>query len=105
MPKRKERGALPLAVPTALPSQQRVAVDVQPTQKGPLYPPGVSKTASGKFQARIKLNGKRYDLGSNFNKVEEAAAAYAAAKLTGHTEKPSPKHTRIQRGLGTQPAQ
>jgi hypothetical protein len=60
----------------------RCAADAQ---EGPLYPPGVSKTASGKFQARIKLNGKRYDLGSNFNKVEEAAAAYAAAKLTGRS--------------------
>ena len=100
MPKRKEGGALPLAVPAALPSQQRAAVDVQPKRKKPLYPPGVSKTASGKFQARIKLNGKRYDLGSNFNTKEEAAAAYAAAKRAGHTDRPSPKHTRIQRGLG-----
>ena len=27
-----------------------------------MYPAGVSKTLSGKYQARIKLNGKRYDL-------------------------------------------
>jgi hypothetical protein len=64
------------------------------------YPVGVSKTLSGKFQARIKLNGKRYDLGSNFTTPEEAGAAYDAAKQAGMTNRPSPKHARIKRGTG-----
>ena len=63
------------------------------------HPPGVSKTLSGKFQARIKLNGKRYDLGSTFETAEEAAAAYNAAKLSGSTDRASPK-AHIQRGTG-----
>ena len=45
-------------------------------------PPGVSKTISGKFQARIKLHGKRYDLGTFMNE-DDAAAAYKAAKAAG----------------------
>ena len=64
------------------------------------YPAGVSKTLSGKFQARIKLHGKRYDLGSNFTSPEEAGAAYKAAKQAGTTNRTSPKHARVKRGTG-----
>lgn len=94
-------GALPLAVPAALPSQTRTTPRREPQRKKSKYGDGVSKTASGKFQARIKLNGKRYDLGSNFDTPAEAAATYAAAKRAGHTERPSPKQNRVQRGTGT----
>ena len=66
-----------------------------------LYPAGVSKTLSGKFQARIKLHGKRYDLGSNFTSPEQAGAAYKAAKQAGTTSRTSPKHARVKRGAGT----
>ena len=52
-------------------------------------PRGVSYTLSGKFQARIKLNGKRRDLGT-FENEEDAAAAYAAAKTTGITGRAEP---------------
>jgi hypothetical protein len=65
------------------------------------FPEGVSKTLSGKFQARIKLNGKRYDLGSNFTSPEEAGAAYQAAKQAGATQRASPRHARVKRGTGT----
>ena len=64
------------------------------------YGKGVSKTLSGKFQARIVLYGKRYDLGT-FDTKEEAAAAYIAAKQSGHTDRGSPQHNRIKRGTGT----
>ena len=65
------------------------------------FPTGVSKTLSGKFQARIKLNGKRYDLGSNFTTPEEAGAAYQAAWQAGTTDRASPQHARVKRGTGT----
>ena len=70
------------------------------TYKARKYPSGVSKTTSGKFQARIKLNGKRYNLGSDFATAEEAANAYAVAKRAGVTARPSPLATRKQRGTG-----
>ena len=56
-----------------------------------------------KFQARIKLNGKRYDLGSNFTSPKEAGAAYLATKQAGATAKASPKHAWVKRGTGTSP--
>ena len=62
------------------------------------YPRGVSKTLSGKFQSRIKLNGKRYDLGSDFTSPQEAGAAYLAAKQAGATAKASPKQRETKRG-------
>ena len=63
---------------------------------------GVTKTLSGKFQARIKLKGRsRINLGSDFNTKEEAAAAYAAAKQAGSSERPSPLGDRATRGTGT----
>ena len=101
MPKRK---VLPPPVAAALrvpPSPPRNAIAVKPVRKQPCYGAGVAKTGSGKFQARIKLNGKRYDLGSNFNTPEEAAAAYSKAKREGRTDRPSPKHDRNIRGTGT----
>ena len=67
------------------------------------YPTGVSKTLSGKFQARIKLNGKRYDLGSDFTSPQEAGVAYLAAKQAGATAKASPKKRGTKRGTGTSP--
>ena len=63
-------------------------------------PKGVSKTLSGKFQARIKLNGKRYDLGT-FMDEDAAAAAYADAKAAGVAGRPSPVANRTSRGTGT----
>ena len=63
-------------------------------------PRGVSYTLSGKYQARIKLNGKRRDLGT-FENEEDAAAAYAAAKTTGITGRPSPIKNHFKRGTGT----
>ena len=102
MPKRKvlagPLAAAPCAFPSATPSAPKVALR---QKKKPCYGAGVSKTASGKFQARIKLDGKRYDLGSNFETPEEAAAAYSKAKREGRTDRPSPKHERIMRGTGT----
>ena len=63
-------------------------------------PQGVSYTLSKKYQARIKLNGKRYDLGT-FNSKEEAAAAYDTAKQTGIAGRPSPVSNGVKRGTGT----
>ena len=47
------------------------------------------------------LDGKRYDLGSNFATADDAAAAHRTAKCAGRTDRPSPKHERVQRGTGT----
>ena len=63
-------------------------------------PRGGSYTLSGKYQARIKLNGKRRDLGT-FENEEDAAAAYAAAKASGITGRPSPIKNHFKRGTGT----
>ena len=60
-------------------------------------PKGVSYTLSKKFQARIKLNGKRYDLGT-FEDKDAAAAAYAAAKTSGVAGRPSPNKNSAKRG-------
>ena len=65
------------------------------------FPEGVSKTTSGKFSARIVLDGKRYNLGSTFKSPEEASAAYKMAKSDGVTERPSPKKNLHPRGTGT----
>ena len=65
------------------------------------FPEGVSKTTSGKFSARIVLDGKRYNLGSTFKSPEEASEAYKLAKSDGVTERPSPKKNRHPRGTGT----
>ena len=53
-------------------------------------PTGVSHTDTGKFQARIKLDGKRINLGS-FDTAEDAAAAYRTAKASGFTCAESPQ--------------
>ena len=109
---RSERSAYPPAMvrtkenarvhPSAVvPQHGRAHARTSATRRRPAYPAGVSKTLSGKFQARIKLNGKRYDLGSNFTSPEEAGAAYKAAKQAGRTDKASPKHIRLKRGTGT----
>jgi hypothetical protein len=64
---------------------------------------GVTTTLSGKYQARIKIKGKRYDLGS-YDTIEEAMDVYANAKHTGEPErgylKRETKQTRIARGTG-----
>jgi len=44
---------------------------------------GVRKTATGKYQTRITLNGKTRQIGA-FASVEEASAAYIAAKRDLH---------------------
>ena len=61
-------------------------------------PEGVNKTNTGMFQARIRLNGKRINLGS-FKTPEEAAAVYQQAKQSGFTCQPSPKKY-AKRGTG-----
>ena len=61
-------------------------------------PPGVNRTDTGQYQARISLEGKRINLGS-FATAEMAGAAYSAAKAAGFTCKDSPKKYR-QRGTG-----
>jgi hypothetical protein len=48
----------------------------------------------------IKLNGKRYDLGT-FMDEDAAAAAYADAKAAGVAGRPSPVANRTLRGTGT----
>ena len=49
-------------------------------------PTGVTTTLSGKHQARIKIKGKRYDLGS-YDTIEEAMDIYSNAKCTGKPER------------------
>ena len=66
--------------------------------KGKL-PTGVLKTDTGKYQARIKLDGKRFNLGS-FETPEEAASAYRTAKYNGFTVVASPKKIGVKRGTG-----
>ena len=91
-----------MATPVALgPPSGPHQKDAPRKAKKASYGPGVSKTLSGKFQARIVLDGKRYDLGSNFATADDAAAAYQTAKCAGRTDRPSPKHERVQRGTGT----
>ena len=62
-------------------------------------PPGVHRTDTGNYQARISLEGKRINLGS-FPTAEEAGAAYSAAKTAGFTCKDSPKKNIKKRGTG-----
>ena len=59
----------------------------------------MSHTDTGKFQARIKLDGKRINLGS-FDTAEDAAAAYRTAKASGFTCAESPQQNRVKRGTG-----
>ena len=56
-------------------------------------PEGVNKTNTGMFQARIRLNGNRINLGS-FKTPEEAAAVYQNAKQSGFTcaRQPAPQN-------------
>ena len=84
----------------ALPVLRRNTGGTKPPTRRTGLPPGVSKTLSSKYQARIKLNGKRYDLGT-FTCKEEAAAAYKAAKQTGIAGRPSPVSNGVKRGTGT----
>lgn len=46
---------------------------------------GVRQTQSGKFYAKIGINGKRHSIGT-FNTPEEASAAYLAAKKALHPD-------------------
>ena len=59
---------------SGLPVLQRSTGGTRPRKRRTGLPPGVSYTLSGKYQARIKLFGKRRDLGT-FESKEEAAAA------------------------------
>ena len=61
-------------------------------------PEGVNKTNTGMYQARIRLHGKRINLGS-FKTPEEAAAVYRSARQSGFTSAASPKKY-AQRGTG-----
>ena len=61
--------------------------------------PGVNRTDTGNFQARITLEGKRINLGS-FATAEAAGAAYATAKAAGYTSMSSPKKNVHKRGTG-----
>ena len=65
---------------------------------------GVTTTLSGRFQPRIRIKGKRYDLGS-YDSIEEAEEVYKKAKRTGVPEgnylKRETKPERIVRGTGT----
>ena len=69
-------------------------------------PPGVNRTDTGMFQARITLDGKRINLGS-FATAEMAGKAYSAAKTAGFTCRDSPpKYRKCGTGLrplATQP--
>jgi hypothetical protein len=62
-------------------------------------PAGVSKTDTGKFQARITLSGKRINLGS-FDTAEEAGEVYQNARRSGFTSADSPKENVHKRGTG-----
>ena len=64
---------------------------------------GVTKTSSGKFQARslAKINGKQRGLGS-FDTAEEAARAVVSASRVGH-EWSKPIRKRAPRGLVSLP--
>ena len=84
----------------ALPVLRRSTCGTKPPKRRTGLPRGVSNTLSGNFQARIKLNGKRYDLGTFISK-EEAAAAYKAAKQSGVAGRPSPVSNTTKRGSGT----
>ena len=68
--------------------------------------PGVSPTLSGRYQARIRIKGIRYDLGS-YDSIEEAEAVYKHAKETGMPntgyEKRYTNPVRTERGTGTPP--
>ena len=85
---------------TGLPVLRRSTGGAKPPERRTGLPRGVSKTVSKKFQARIKLNGKRYDLGT-FDCKEEAAAAYSTAKQSGIAGRPSPVSNGTKRGSGT----
>ena len=85
---------------TVLPVLPRGTGGAKPRKRRTGLPKGVSYTLSKKFQARIKLNGKRYDLGT-FETKEDAAAAYAAAKTSGVAGRPSPNKNNVKRGTGT----
>jgi hypothetical protein len=61
-------------------------------------PAGVSKTDTGKFQARITLSGKRINLGS-FDTAEEAGEVYQNARRSGFTSADSPKKNKRGTGL------
>jgi len=61
-------------------------------------PAGVSRTDTGRFQARIKLYGKRLNLGS-YDTAEEAAEVYDRAKAGGQTFADSPQKY-AKRGTG-----
>ena len=87
---------------------KRALVGGTPAARAPLpqpTPTGVTITLSGKHQARIKIKGKRYDLGS-YDTMAEAMEIYSNAKRNGVPERgylkreTNPK--RIARGTGAQ---
>ena len=67
------------------------------SEKG--LPDGVNKTDTGNYQARITINGTRYNLGS-FKTPEEAGEHYKVAKRNGVTCCRSPKKNSVKRGTG-----
>jgi hypothetical protein len=95
-PRHLQRQAEQLAMRIEL---QEVLEPGRIAKKSSGLPTGVSHTDTGKFQARIKLDGKRINLGS-FDTAEDAAAAYRTAKASGFTCAESPKQNRVQRGTG-----
>ena len=101
--------AMPAGRPSKKERAQRVAdqaarelasrIEMSAIGKKSGLPDGVNKTDTGRYQARIKLEGKRINLGS-FDTPEEAAAAYFAASSTGFTGCASPKKNSNPRGTG-----
>ena len=90
-PRYEARKAQELALKLEL---QRLSSGLNPSG----LPPGVNRTDTGKFQARIKLHGKRVNLGS-YDTAEEAANVYQDAKAAGFTCEASPQKYR-KRGTG-----
>ena len=87
---------MPKRAPGGAPAARVMVPQPQPT--------GVNTTLSGRFQARIKIQGKRHDLGS-YDTMEEAMEIYANAKRTGQPERGYAKRetnpVRKERGTGT----
>ena len=76
---------------------------VRPTAAAPQQGRAHARTTGAYPRGVSKLNGKRYDLGSDFTSPQEAGAAYLAAKQAGATAKASPKKRGTKRGTGTSP--
>ena len=84
-----------LADPTLLPPSHPPQYITFATASSATGLKGVTVTTSGKYQARIKIDGRKRDLGT-YKSQEEAAAAYFAAKSSGIVHKPSPQRQRAK---------